>query len=106
MMRCDRIRAEEFAQVMCHPLGHPARVDENQSSLVRLNQFREPTVDFLPNFVRHHRFQWRTRDLNREVQFATMADVDDLAIRIASAIHGAGADEETCNLFNRFLRCR
>src|SRR5882724_6100781 len=35
-----------------------------------------------------------------------MSDVDDLAIRIASAIRGASADEETCNLFNRFLSCR
>src|SRR6266446_1761831 len=105
-MRGDRVSSKKFAEMMRYTLGHSARVDENQSSPVRLNQFGKPRVNFLPNFVRHHRFERRTRELNRQVQFATMSDVDDLATRIASAIHGASADEETCNLFNGFLRCR
>ena len=105
-MRRDRVSSKKFAQMMRHTLGHSARVHKNQRCSVFLNQFGQPRVNFLPDFVRHHRFERRTRELNRQVQFTTMSDVDDLAIRIASAIHGASADEETCNLFNRFLRCR
>ena len=56
--------------MMRHPLGQPARIDENQRGAVRLNQFRQPTINFLPDFVRHHRFQRRLREFNRQIQFA------------------------------------
>ena len=56
-MRRDCIGAEQLAEMMCDTLGHPARVDEDQRGAVCLNQFREPMINFLPNFIRHHGFQ-------------------------------------------------
>ena len=83
VMRRHRVRAEQFAQMMRHAFGHSARVDEDQSGPVRLNQLREAVINFLPDFVRHHGFQRRLRKFDRQVQFAAMTDVDDCAIRIA-----------------------
>ena len=105
-MRRHCVCTEQFAEMMRHALGHPACVDEDQSGPVRLNQFRKPTVDFLPNFIRHHRFKRRTRQLDAYVQFTAMTDIYDFAIRIAGVIHGASANKETCDFFNRFLRRR
>ena len=53
---------------------------------MRLNQFGEAMINFLPNFIRHHRFQRRLREFDRQIHFAAMADVDDFAIGIASFV--------------------
>ena len=91
---------------MRHALGHPARVNENQGRAVRLNQFREPTVNFLPNFIRHYRFERRTRKFDTQVQLTAMTDVYDFTIRIAGVVHRTSTDKKTRNFFDRFLRCR
>src|SRR5215831_18645710 len=92
--------------MMCDPLGHPARVDENQSRSMRLNQFGKPMIDFLPNLSRHHRLKRRSRNIDRDIQFATMTDVNDVALRMTRLMHGASADEKTGHFFNRLLRRR
>ena len=91
---------------MRHALSHPARVNKNQSRPVCLNQLRQPMIDFFPNFIRHHRFQRRFRHFDRQIEFATMTDVDDLAVRLANLIHRARADEKTSHFFDRRLRRR
>ena len=73
--------------MMRHAFGHSARVHEDQSGAVCLDQLREAMIDFLPDFIRHHRFQRRLREFDRQIQFAAVTDVDDLAIRIASLVH-------------------
>ena len=39
------------------PLRHAPRIDEDQRRPMRLDQRREPVVIFVPDFVRHHRFE-------------------------------------------------
>src|SRR5438876_518193 len=58
--------------MMCHAFSHSARVDENQSGAVRLNQFCKPTIDFLQNFIRYHCFKRRLRKLDRQIHFAAI----------------------------------
>src|SRR5262249_197669 len=90
--------------MMCDPLGHPARVDENQSSSMRLNQFGKPMIDFLPNFIRHHRLKRRFRNTDREIQFATMTDVNDVALRVTRLMPGRPGAEKTGPLFQSAVR--
>ncbi len=90
--------------MMGHAFGHSARIDEDQSGAVCLNQFRQTVINFLPDFVRHHRFQWRLRNFNRQVQFAAMADVNNGAIRISSLVHRASTHQKSGHFLDRFLR--
>ena len=106
MMRRDRVCAEQLTQMLGHALGHSARIHKDQGRAMRLNQLRQSMVNFLPNFVRHHRFKSRFREFNRQIQCAPVADVDDLAIGIAGLVHGMSADQKTRNLLDRFLRRR
>ena len=71
---------------------------------MRLNQLRQTMIDFLPNFIGHHRFEWRLGNFDRQIQFPAMADVDDRTVGIAGLVHGAGANEKTRNFFDRLLR--
>ena len=103
MMRGNCVGPQQFAQMMGDPLGHPARIDEDQSGAVHLNQLGQPAINFLPNFIRHYCFQRRLRNLNRQVQFAAMADVDDCAIGIACLVHGPIAHQKPRYFFDRFL---
>ena len=73
---------------------------------MRLNQLCETMIDFLPDFIRHYRFKRRLGNFDRQIHFATVTDVDDHAVWIASVVHRASANEKTCNLFDRSLRCR
>jgi len=92
--------------MMGHALRHSARIYKDQSGAMRSNQIPEPAINFLPNFVRHHRVKRRLRDFDRQVQFPPMTDVDDGAIRIAGLIHRVSTDQETRNFLDRFLRRR
>ena len=65
----------------------------------------KPTVDFLPNFIRHHRLERRFGHFDGQIQFAAMTNIDDLTIRIAGPVHGASTDKETRYFLDRFL-CR
>src|SRR6266568_2622480 len=80
---------------MRHALGHSARVDENQSSPMRLDQLCQPMIDFLPHFIRHHRFQRRLGDFDCQIEFATMTDIDDFAIRVTSIVNCMSTDQKT-----------
>ena len=71
---------------------------------MRLNQLREPVINFFPNFVRHHRFKRRLGEFNCQIQVAPVTDVDDFAIGIASLVHCTAADKKARNLLDWFLR--
>jgi hypothetical protein len=92
MMRRHRIRTKQFAQMVRHAFGHSARVHENQSGPMRLDQLREAMIDFLPDFIRHYRLKRRLRKFDRQIQFSAMIYVDDFAVRIADGIHRMRAD--------------
>ena len=42
---------EPLSEVMRHPLGQPARVDENQRGAMLADQFRKPVVNLRPHLV-------------------------------------------------------
>ncbi len=66
-MRCHRVCAEQFAEMMRHAFGHSARVHEHQRGPVCLDQLREAMINFLPHFIRHHRFKRRLREFDRQI---------------------------------------
>ena len=68
------------------------------------DEFGEPVVDALPDFVRHHRFERHGRDFQREIARADMADVDDRAISRNVAVDTRAAYEKSRNRAHRFLR--
>ena len=100
-MRGDVLRADAFGEGAGGALGHAARVDENERRAVRLDQLRDPVVDFRPDFAGHDGFEGRRRDFELQVAVAAVAGVDDRAFRL-----GPRADEEICDELDRFLRRR
>ena len=80
VMRGDRVVAEPLAQVTRQPFRQPPRVDEHQRRRVRLDQLGQPVVVLLPDLVRHHRVERRARNLDRQIDRAAMAFVDDRAV--------------------------
>ena len=74
-----RLLPEEFGQGPRDPLRQPPCIDEDQGGVVLLNQCGEAFVELRQHLVRHHRFQRRVGNFNREVARALVTDVDDLA---------------------------
>ncbi len=105
VVRGDVLFADALGQVARGALGEPPRVDEDQRRAVLAHQRREAVVDLQPDLARHHCFQRRRRQLDREVALSHVAGVDDRAIGPAGGI-AALADEETRDLVDRFLRRR
>ena len=62
VMRGDRVLAETLRQFAGDPLGHAARVDEDERRAMALDQLREAAVDLGPHFVGHHRLERRIRE--------------------------------------------
>jgi len=56
------------------------RVDEDERGAVRADQRGDAIVVLLPHLVGHHGFDRGARDLQREVEGAAMAFVDDLDV--------------------------
>ena len=102
VMRRDLAFADPLAQVSRDALGHPPRVHENQRRLVRRDQLGQPVVVLLPHLVRHDGAERRAGNLEREVERAPVALVDDGAV--AAAV--VRADEEPGDLLDRLLRGR
>ena len=66
------------------------------------SELGEPLIDLFPDLRRHHGFERRAWNFEREIAPAAVADVDDLArggIRAA----GPAADQETRDGLDRFL---
>ncbi len=76
-MRGHDIVAEARAQLMCEPLGHAARVDEDQRGAVLLDQCGDAVEDVAHLLGRCDRLQLAFGELEREVEGALVAGVDD-----------------------------
>ena len=59
VMRGQLMLAQALGQLTRRPLGHAARVDEDQGRAMRLDQLGQPVIDLLPDLARHHRFERR-----------------------------------------------
>ena len=94
--------AEPLGKVARDALGHPPRVDEDERGAMRLDELREALVDLLPHFRRHHRFERRGRDFQRQVARPVVADVDDRHLGGGAAVR-AGADQQTRDRLDRIL---
>src|SRR5581483_1593452 len=92
--------------MMRDSLGHTTRIHENERGAMFLDQLRQSRINFLPDFVRHHGFERRLRNLNPEIELAFVSHVDDGAIWIASSIDITRSNEKTRDFFNRFLSGR
>ena len=77
VMRGDRLFTEPLAQMPRRTLGHLPRIHEDQRRLVTGDELGETVVVLLPDLVRHDRVERRARDLNCEIDCATMALVND-----------------------------
>src|SRR5689334_7212374 len=105
VMRRDCIGSEKFAQMMGYTFGHATRVHEHERRPMFLNQFREPGINFLPNVVRHHRFERRFRNLDREIDLTLVSDIDDGAAWISIFVDIAGSNQKPRDFFDWFLGC-
>ena len=79
VMAGDGLFAELLGQAKRDPLGQPPRVDEHQRAAVRLDQLRQPLIDFAPMLVRADGRQLLRRHFQAQVEIAGVADVDDRA---------------------------
>ncbi len=79
-MRRDGILAEQFGQVPRHAFGHAPGVDEYERGAMLRDQFGESRIDLRPHVAGHHGRQGRGRQLDGQVAFARVADVDDFAV--------------------------
>jgi len=77
MMRADKLFPQTFCQEMRHPLRHPSRADENQRAAVRLNQLDQLLDDFGPLLVHADRAERAGGDLDLQIEFPRMSDVDN-----------------------------
>ena len=75
----DVLLSERLGEGPGDPLRHAAGIDEDQRGAVRFDEGAEAPVDFLPDFPRHHRFERRLRQLQRDVALAGVAGVHDRA---------------------------
>src|SRR6266481_815042 len=76
-MRGHMIAAEALRQLAGHALDQAARIDKDQSGAVLLDQLGQAVVELLPDLPRHHRFERRGGNFEREVAGPAMAGVDD-----------------------------
>ena len=78
--RRDVLGADALGEEARRALGKAPVVDEDERRPVCLDQLGEPVVQLVPDLVRHHRFERRARQFQREVALAHVAGVDDLDV--------------------------
>jgi len=93
VVRADTVLAETFAEVMRDALGHAAGVHEDERRRVLAYPLGKSIVDFGPLLVGRNGLQIRAGHLDRDVEVASMADVDDRAVAArADEIPGSPLD--------------
>jgi hypothetical protein len=97
VMAGDRVFAQELRELGRDPLGHLARVDEDERRAMAPHQLRHLLVDLLPLFMGADGGERRGRDLDPHVQLAERARVHQAAL-------AARADQEPADLVQRLLR--
>src|SRR5262245_53421720 len=88
------------------PLAQAPRVDEYERRAMLADQLCEAIVDLRPDFVGHHRFERRVRQLDGKVAVPLVSAVDDAASRIALPIETLDTDEQPRDFGDRLLRGR
>ena len=91
-----RAFAQALGQLAGDPLGHLARVDEDERRPVLLHELVDASVDLVPLLVRAHRRKRRRRHLDRDVELPEGAGIDQAAIPPHPA-------EEAAHLLQRLL---
>src|SRR5262245_64866169 len=101
----DLALAEPLAQEMRDPLGHASGVHEDQGRAVRSYVSRDAVQDLAPLLVGRHGLQLAVRQLDRQVEIAAVAEVDDAARRLALGPRAAlaRADQEARDRLDRPL---
>jgi hypothetical protein len=79
------------------PLREPPRVHEHEGSAVLRDALHQPLVDLFPHLGGHDRFERRGRNLDREIERAGVARIDNRRQRAAAA------REELRDLLDRAL---
>ena len=81
VVREHRIFAQAFAKMMCHAFRKSSGVHKYQSRPVSENELRNTVVDFPPHFIARYRSKFVFRDLDRNIQIATVSAVNDAGIK-------------------------
>ena len=102
----DVLLAEPLRELMRHALRHPPRVHEHEGGAMSGDQLGDAVVDLAPLLRRRDRTQLAPGYLDREVDVALMAEVDDGAVRFALGVDTVATDEERGDLLDRPLRRR
>lgn len=95
MMGRDGIVSQTLTEVQREPLDHAPRGHENQRRTMRSALVREPIVELCPLLVRAYGAELFARNVNGQLDVATIARIDDLRQRTART------DQETRGKFDR-----
>ena len=98
---------QQLGQLMGHPLGQPARVDEDQRAAMRCDQLVQPLVDLGPLLVASRRptARWAGRSTSRSSS-RRWPDVDDRAVGRRRHRRGPRTDQKPGDFIERPLRGR
>ena len=77
MMRSDFVLAEAFTEMMSSPFSEAACVNKDERGPVCFDKSGEAAIYLGPDLVRHHRFERRARKLDRQIEIALIASVDN-----------------------------
>ena len=97
--------AQPLREQVRHPLGQAPRVDEDERRPVGPHVGRDAVQDLAPLLLGRDGLQLAVRQLDREVEAAAVAEVDDAARRpaVGPAAPLAGPDQEARDRLDRPL---
>ena len=81
VMREHRIFAEALAKMMCHTFRKSSGVHKYQSRPVGENELRDMVVDLPPHFIARYWSKFVFRDLDRNIEIATVSAVNDAGVK-------------------------
>ena len=103
VMRGDGLFAETVGELARDALGHAPGVDEHERGAVLRDELGQAGVDFRPHFLRHHRLERRSRNLQAQIAPALMSRINDRDLRGGLAVLRR-AGEKMGDRFDRILR--
>src|SRR5579883_1663226 len=98
MMRRHLRGIQALRESACGPLGHTARIDEDERAAVIFDEGREPVIDLLPDLSGHHRFERGGGKLDCQIAVPAVAGIDDFASRPWA--FGAEANQKMRDVFD------
>ncbi len=100
-MRGDRFFTQLFGQSRRGSFRQSSRVNKNERGTVLFDKLFQATINFIPGFIRHHRFQWRTGHLNGQITLTDMTSINDGTGTLDRIIVLSGQIQ--CHVLDRFL---